>query len=57
MGGVSGSLSALPVRARLFRPDRWLLWFGLVFVLSVYFFPSGIVGKLRAVTPPKKGFR
>jgi branched-chain amino acid transport system permease protein len=57
MGGVSGSLSAMPLLAKLFHPDRWLLWFGLVFVLSVYFFPSGIVGKLRAVTPPKKGFR
>ncbi|RYE39614.1 MAG: branched-chain amino acid ABC transporter permease [Hyphomicrobiales bacterium] len=57
MGGVSGSLSAMPFLAKLFHPDRWLLWFGLVFVLSVYFFPSGIVGKLRAVTPPKKGFR
>ena len=47
----------MPLLAKLFHPDRWLLWFGLVFVLSVYFFPSGIVGKLRAVTPPKKGFR
>ncbi len=33
--------------APLFLPDRWLLWFGTIFVLSVYFFPSGIVGKLR----------
>ena len=24
-----------------------LLWFGLLFVLSVYFFPAGIVGQLR----------
>lgn len=33
--------------AELAGPDRWLLWFGLLFVLSVYFFPSGIVGQLR----------
>jgi len=32
----------------LFHPDRWLFWLGLLFVLSVYFFPFGIVGKLRA---------
>ena len=50
MGGVSGSLGAVPMLAALFHPDRWLLWFGTVFVLSVYFFPSGIVGKLRATT-------
>ena len=50
MGGVSGSLGAVPLLAALFHPDRWLLWFGTVFVLSVYFFPSGIVGKLRAST-------
>jgi len=31
----------------LVGPDRWLLWFGLLFVLSVYFFPTGIVGQLR----------
>ncbi|MDM0018224.1 branched-chain amino acid ABC transporter permease [Variovorax saccharolyticus] len=50
MGGMSGSLGGVPLLAALFHPDRWLLWFGTVFVLSVYFFPSGIVGKLRAST-------
>ncbi|GAA5233151.1 branched-chain amino acid ABC transporter permease [Verticiella sediminum] len=34
--------------AELVAPERWLLWFGLLFVLSVYFFPAGIVGQLRA---------
>jgi branched-chain amino acid transport system permease protein len=24
-----------------------MLWLGVLFVLSVYFFPTGIVGKLR----------
>ena len=27
--------------------DRWLLWLGIAFVLCVYFFPAGIVGRLR----------
>ncbi|MEJ8810392.1 branched-chain amino acid ABC transporter permease [Variovorax ureilyticus] len=48
MGGMSSSLTAVPMLAALFHPDRWLLWFGTVFVLSVYFFPSGVVGKLRS---------
>ncbi|MGO1501274.1 MAG: branched-chain amino acid ABC transporter permease [Marinobacter sp.] len=33
--------------ADLVAPEHWLLWFGLLFVLSVYFFPSGVVGQLR----------
>jgi len=36
-----------PLMVDIVNPDRWLLWLGLLFVLSVYFFPSGIVGKLR----------
>lgn len=36
--------------ADLVAPERWLLWFGLLFVLSVYFFPSGVVGQLRLWT-------
>jgi branched-chain amino acid transport system permease protein len=33
----------------LLSPDRWLLWLGMLFVLSVYFLPAGIVGKLRSL--------
>ena len=44
----SEAASALPWLAALLSPDRWLLWLGLLFVLSVYYFPTGIVGKLRA---------
>jgi branched-chain amino acid transport system permease protein len=44
---INGAASGLPLLAHLFEPDRWLLWFGLLFVLAVYFFPSGVVGKLR----------
>jgi branched-chain amino acid transport system permease protein len=31
----------------LLHPDRWLLWFGLLFIASVYFLPTGVVGRLR----------
>jgi branched-chain amino acid transport system permease protein len=38
----------LPLLPLLLDPNRWLLWLGVLFILSVYFFPSGIVGRLRA---------
>jgi branched-chain amino acid transport system permease protein len=43
-----GALEGLPVLGALVSPDRWLLWLGVLFVLSVYHFPSGLVGRLRA---------
>jgi branched-chain amino acid transport system permease protein len=46
MGALSKSAAGLPVLPQLLDPDRWLLWLGVLFVLSVYFFPAGIVGKL-----------
>jgi len=48
MGAASEATSALPLVPDLLDPDRWLLWLGVLFVLSVYFFPTGIVGRLRA---------
>jgi branched-chain amino acid transport system permease protein len=39
--------AGLPLLPGLFHPDRWLLWLGLMFILAVYFVPTGIVGKLR----------
>jgi branched-chain amino acid transport system permease protein len=42
------AVTGLPLLAELLSPDRWLLWLGVLFVLSVYHFPSGIVGKLRS---------
>ncbi|MEK8032152.1 branched-chain amino acid ABC transporter permease [Ideonella sp. DXS29W] len=48
LGGEQGPMSALPWLQPLFSPDRWLLWLGLGFVLCVYHFPSGVVGRLRA---------
>ena len=42
-----GALQGVPVLSQLVSPDRWLLWLGILFVLAVYHFPSGIVGRLR----------
>jgi branched-chain amino acid transport system permease protein len=47
MGGLSEKLAALPWLARAVHPDRWMLWMGVLFIACVYYFPSGIVGKLR----------
>jgi branched-chain amino acid transport system permease protein len=46
---ASDATSALPWLSALLSPDRWLLWLGLLFVLSVYYFPAGVVGRLRAM--------
>ncbi len=45
---ASHGLAGVPLLRDLVNPDRWLLWLGLLFVLSVYRFPAGIVGRLRA---------
>jgi branched-chain amino acid transport system permease protein len=47
MGQASEALSNLPMLAAALHPDRWMLWLGVLFILSIYFFPAGIVGKLR----------
>ena len=47
MGTLSSVSSGLPLLPALLSPDRWLLWLGVLFVLSVYHFPTGIVGRLR----------
>ena len=44
---ASEAASSLPWLSALLSPDRWLLWLGVLFVLSVYYFPTGVVGKLR----------
>ena len=49
---ASDATAALPWLSALLSPDRWLLWLGLLFVLSVYYFPTGIVGRLRAIGAP-----
>ncbi len=47
MGIAEAALGDLPVIPLFLNPDRWLLWLGVLFVLSVYFFPTGVVGRLR----------
>jgi branched-chain amino acid transport system permease protein len=47
MATASKATEGIPLIPQLVHPDRWLLWLGVLFVLSVYFFPTGIVGKLR----------
>ena len=47
MGWASAATEGVPLLPNLLDPDRWLLWLGLLFVLSVYFFPAGVVGRLR----------
>jgi branched-chain amino acid transport system permease protein len=41
------AMEGVPVLGAALHPDRWMLWLGVLFVLSIYFFPVGIVGKLR----------
>ncbi|HEX5737711.1 MAG TPA: branched-chain amino acid ABC transporter permease [Hydrogenophaga sp.] len=48
---VAGNATeGIPLLPALLTPDRWLLWMGVLFVLSVYHFPTGIVGRLRERT-------
>jgi branched-chain amino acid transport system permease protein len=47
----SDATAGWPWLSALLSPDRWLLWLGLLFVLSVYYFPTGVVGRLRAMRP------
>lgn len=48
---VAGNATeGIPLLPALLTPDRWLLWLGVLFVLSVYHFPTGIVGKLRQLS-------
>ena len=43
----SDALAGVPLLPALLHPDRWLLWLGVLFILCVYYFPAGIVGRLR----------
>ena len=48
----AASVQDIPVLSQIVSPDRWLLWLGILFVLSVYYFPNGVVGRLRAMHRP-----
>ncbi len=54
MGTASKATEAVPLLSSLLHPDRWLLILGVLFVLSVYFFPTGIVGKLREASATRR---
>jgi branched-chain amino acid transport system permease protein len=47
LGSEALASAGAPVLANLIHPDRWLLWLGVLFIVSVYYFPAGIVGRLR----------
>lgn len=49
MTAASAATIDLPFVSQLLHPDRWLFWLGLLFILSVYSFPTGIVGRFRGV--------
>ena len=49
----ASAVEGVPILSQLVSPDRWLLWLGILFVLSVYHFPTGVVGRLRAQKRPK----
>lgn len=47
MAKAAGAVAGVPIMEAALHPDRWLLWLGILFILAIYFFPSGIVGKFR----------
>jgi branched-chain amino acid transport system permease protein len=44
---TADAFHGVPGLSQVLSPDRWLLWLGLLFILAVYYFPTGIVGVLR----------
>ncbi len=44
---ASDATNGVPLLPDLLHPDRWLLWLGVLFIVCVYYFPAGIVGRLR----------
>jgi branched-chain amino acid transport system permease protein len=48
------AVEGIPIASQLLSPDHWLLWLGILFVLCVYHFPSGVVGRLRDRRRAKK---
>jgi len=47
MGIAADVTAGVPILSGILDPNRWLLWLGLLFILSVYLFPTGVVGRLR----------
>ena len=51
---LQGALEGVPMLAALISPQPWPLWMGILFVLSMYHFHSGVVGRLRAARRLRK---
>jgi branched-chain amino acid transport system permease protein len=45
----AAALEGVPLLSAVVSSDRWLLWLGVLFVLSVYHFPNGVVGRPRTL--------
>ncbi len=43
---ATGATTDTPLSA-FFEHERWLFWLGVIFIISVYFFPQGIAGSLQ----------
>jgi len=57
LGWLHGKVAGVPVLADILTPERWLMWLGILFVLSIYFFPKGIVGQLRVWAAERRSRR
>jgi branched-chain amino acid transport system permease protein len=49
---IASLLPGVPFAIRL--SERWLFYFGLLFIIIVYFFPKGIVGTAQGILSRKK---
>ena len=50
---ITSLLPGVPIAIRL--SERWLFYFGLLFILIVYFFPKGVVGTAQEIISRRKG--
>jgi len=49
---ITSLLPGVPIAIRL--SERWLFYFGLLFILIVYFFPKGVVGTAQEIISRRK---
>jgi branched-chain amino acid transport system permease protein len=49
---IASLLPGVPLAVRL--SERWLFYFGLLFILIVYFFPKGVVGTAQEILSRRK---
>lgn len=53
LNNIIGDGIDIPVVHELIHADRWLMYLGIMYVLCVYFFNIGVVGKLRVLAAEK----